>query len=73
MIRYDWSMLFGMVLLVTVAVVLATVGLLMLSSATIGVGLIAVGCLLAILARLVQASLHHHHTRAADHSDRIAA
>lgn len=49
----------GSILLILVALAAAGLGLLFLSQATIGVGLIAGGCLLAVWARLVQASAHH--------------
>lgn len=49
---------------ITVLLVLAGcgavgLGLLFLSEATTGVGLIAAGCFLAIIARIAQASSHH--------------
>lgn len=50
----------GMVItLVAVAVVAGGLGLLMLSQATMGVGLIAFGCLCAVLARIEQAANYH--------------
>lgn len=50
------------ILLVVVALIGAALGGLSLSQATMGVGFLAGACLLAILARMVQAS--HHHSRA---------
>ena len=47
------------VLLVIVALLVAGIGLFMLTQATVGVGLIAGACLLAILARIAQASSQH--------------
>jgi hypothetical protein len=44
------------ILLVILAVLVGCGGLLFLSNATAGVGIIAFGCLLAILARIAQAS-----------------
>jgi hypothetical protein len=46
-------------LLIVLAVVAATLGALQLSSATLGVGLVAIGCTFAILARIAQAAAHH--------------
>lgn len=45
-------------LLVLIALVLAGFGVLMLSSATSGVGLIGLACFTGILARIVQAGRH---------------
>ena len=42
-----------------IAVLLAGIGLLSLSQATMGVGLIALGCLIGILGRLGQAYYQH--------------
>jgi hypothetical protein len=44
--------------LIVGAVILGAIGLLFTSQATLGVGLIALACLSAILARLAQASYH---------------
>jgi hypothetical protein len=43
-------------LLAVIALLVALAGLISLSQATLGVGLIGFGCFLGILARLVQAS-----------------
>jgi hypothetical protein len=48
------------ILLVILAMIAAVVGGLTMSQVTAGVGIIAGACLLAILARMVQA--HHHHS-----------
>lgn len=48
------------ILLVVGAVLLGLAGLLELSQATLGVGLIALACLLAILARIEQATRQHY-------------
>lgn len=45
--------------LIAVALILAAVGLLLTSNATIGVGLIGLACFAGILARIAQASYHH--------------
>lgn len=45
--------------LVIIAILAVGYGLLSLSQATLGVGMIAIGCFVAILARLVQAAEHH--------------
>lgn len=47
--------------LIVVSLILAAIGLLFTSNATIGVGLIALACLSGILARIAQAA--HHRTR----------
>lgn len=57
-------------LLVIAAILLGCVGALFLSQATTGVGIIAFACLLAILARITQASDHHQAQRAAASADR---
>jgi hypothetical protein len=44
--------------LIVLAVILGALGLLFTSQATLGVGLIALACLIAILARIAQASHH---------------
>lgn len=49
----------GMVLMLVLAIVAGGVGLLALSNATLGVGLLACACLLAIAARIVQAEAQH--------------
>jgi tryptophan-rich sensory protein len=46
-------------LLVVIAILAVGYGLISLSQATLGVGMIAIGCFVAILARLVQAAEHH--------------
>ena len=46
-------------LLVVIALLAVGFGALTLSQATLGVGNIAIGCFIAILARLVQAEVHH--------------
>ena len=46
-------------LLFGVALITGLLGLVSLSNATAGIGGIAFGCLLAILARLIQAQRHH--------------
>lgn len=45
--------------LVIVALAAGGLGLVMASEATLGVALIGIGCLVAILARMAQASDHH--------------
>lgn len=47
------------IILVVICLLSALVGLLSLSNATLGVGLIAAACLVGILARIAQASEHH--------------
>jgi hypothetical protein len=47
--------------LIVFAVLAGAAGLLFLSQATTGVGLIGFGCLLAILARIAQAAGHQEH------------
>ena len=47
------------VLLVVLACIVAVAGFLSLSEATSGVGILATACLLAILARIAQASSQH--------------
>ncbi|WP_155292130.1 hypothetical protein [Xanthomonas vasicola] len=47
------------VALVVIAVFAVAIGVLSLSQATMGVGVIAIGCFIAILARLAQASEHN--------------
>ena len=49
----------GTSILVVLAVLVSLLGLLALSQATTGVGLIAASCLLAIFARISQANHHH--------------
>jgi len=49
----------GAIVLILVAVVAAIVGAGSLSNATVGVGLMAAACLLAIFARIAQAGTHH--------------
>lgn len=51
------------IVLVVVALLAGVIGLLFMSQATTGVGLICFACLLAILARMAQA--HEHHKTAA--------
>jgi hypothetical protein len=48
-----------MVALIILAVLAALVGLVSLSQATLGVGLICGGCLLGVLARIAQAQAQH--------------
>ncbi|WP_208588000.1 hypothetical protein [Xanthomonas fragariae] len=45
--------------LVIISILAVAIGVLSLSQATMGVGVIAIGCFIAILARLAQASEHH--------------
>ncbi len=45
-----------LVLLIVVAIILGIAGALFLSNATLGVGLIALGCLAGIVSRIIQAS-----------------
>lgn len=45
--------------LVVIAILAVTIGVLSLSQATMGVGIIAIGCFIGILARLAQASEHN--------------
>lgn len=51
--------------LIVFAVLTGAAGLLFLSQATTGVGLIAFGCLLGILGRIAQAAVHQKHRTAA--------
>ena len=53
--------------LIIVSLVVALWGFTMINNATAGVGLICVSCLLAIYARLVQASKHHNERRRRNH------
>ena len=46
-------------LLLVLALLAVGFGALSLSQATLGVGMIAIGCFLAIAARLAQAEVHH--------------
>ena len=46
-------------ILMILGILAVVVGALSLSQATMGVGIIAIGCFLAILARLAQAEVHH--------------
>lgn len=46
--------------LIALAVVAAFVGLMLMSNATSGVGVIAFACFLLILARITQATEHHN-------------
>lgn len=55
------------VILVIFACIVAMLGLLLMSQATAGVGVIGVACLLAILARLAQAQHHHQEAMRALH------
>jgi hypothetical protein len=55
-------------LLEILAVLAGLFGLISLSQATLGVGVIGFGCLLAILARLAQAEAHHKATNRSDSS-----
>lgn len=48
------------ILLVILAFIALGIGLFTLSEATMGVGILAVGCFFAILARIAQASHHHN-------------
>ena len=48
------------VILVMIAVLAGAVGLLLTSEATLGVAIIALGCLAGILARLAQAAWHRN-------------
>lgn len=45
--------------LIVLAVVAGCAGILSLSNATMGVGFLAAGCLVSVLARIAQASQHH--------------
>lgn len=45
--------------LVVIALLTVAIGVLSLSQATMGVGVIAIGCFIGILARLAQASEHN--------------
>lgn len=58
----------GGILLIILAVVAAVVGLLALSSATLGVGILALACFLGICVRLTQAARHHQEVMAALHA-----
>ena len=46
-------------ILMILGILAVVIGALSLSQATMGVGVIAIGCFLAILARLAQAEAHH--------------
>jgi hypothetical protein len=46
-------------ILMILGILAVAFGALSLSEATMGVGIIAIGCFLAILARLAQAEAHH--------------
>ena len=48
------------VFLVVISLLVVVIGALSLSKATMGVGMIAIGCFIAILARLAQAADQHH-------------
>lgn len=52
--------------LFTVSLLVGAVGLVFLSQATMGTGLIAGACLLAVYTRILQASIYHH-----EHMDAI--
>ncbi len=52
-------------LLIVLAVIAGVIGIPMLSNATLGVGLIGLGCLFAILGRVAQAHHQHRELRAA--------
>lgn len=45
--------------LVVIAILAVAIGVLSLSQATMGVGIIAIGCFIGILARIAQASEHN--------------
>ncbi|WP_158070188.1 hypothetical protein [Xanthomonas campestris] len=45
--------------LVVIAILAVAIGVLSLSQATMGVGVIAIGCFIGILARLAQAAEHN--------------
>ncbi len=47
------------IILVFLSIISAVGGFFSLSQATMGVGILAVSCLLAILARIAQADAHH--------------
>jgi hypothetical protein len=47
------------VILLIVAIGTTAIGCMMLSQATLGVGIVGSGCFLAILARMAQAQSHH--------------
>lgn len=53
----------AMTLLVIIALVAALAGLLLASQATAGVAVVGVGCIMAIFARMAQASVHHEQRR----------
>jgi hypothetical protein len=50
------------IFLVVLGLLVVLGGILSLTQATLGVGLIAIGCFLAILARLAQAEVQHRKT-----------
>jgi hypothetical protein len=50
------------IFLVILGLLVVLGGILSLTQATLGVGLIAIGCFLAILARLAQAEVQHRKT-----------
>jgi hypothetical protein len=49
----------GSIVLLLIALLAAGIGFISLSEATMGVGMIAVACLLAIIARIMQATAFH--------------
>lgn len=49
--------------LVIIAILIAGAGAMSLTQATLGVGLICIGCLIAIFARIVQAAEHYRSPR----------
>jgi hypothetical protein len=49
----------GSIVLLLIALVVAALGFVSLTQATMGVGLIAVACLLGIIARIMQATAFH--------------
>ena len=51
-------------IMIVVSLICAGLGALMLSNATMGVGVICAGCLAAILARIAQAESHFRKTQA---------
>jgi len=55
--------------LAVLSVMPVVVGLLMLSQATTGVGLVAAGCYLAIVARILQAERHNRQAESAPDAD----
>lgn len=57
------------IVLAILALLGGTLGIFSLTTATFGVGLLAGACLLAVVARMIQA--HHHHVESRRHLERL--